>query len=196
LALHAAHPEDTAAVVGRVTWPPDWKVDHFMYWLDNGGPPVPYHPGRGRATGTFKHLLTRNLSPQPNAPLEHPFDEAIVYGFEDLELAWRLERHGFTFHFDEQALGWHHHRRSFEDYQRRQFKAGQSMYVAFRHQPDLVGRTGITHIPTSKRVRTRVRGALLPFARALGARRTLEKYWRAVLDEALVRGYREAMARD
>jgi hypothetical protein len=70
------------------------------------------------------------------------------------------------------------------------------MYVAFRHQPDLVGRTGITHIPASKRLRTRLRGAVLPVARAVGARRLIEKYWRAVLDEELVRGYRQAMARD
>jgi len=196
LAIHRRHPEVTAAAVGRVTWPPDWQVDHFMHWLDNGGPQFRYHQVHGRTTVTFKHFYTCNVSLKRQALLDHPFDEAIVYGFEDLELAWRLQQRGFVFHFDEQALGWHHHKRSFEDYQRRQFKAGQSMYVAFRNQPDLIGKTGITHIPASKRLRTRLRGAVLPVARALGARRMVEKYWRAVLDEALVRGYRQAMARD
>jgi GT2 family glycosyltransferase len=196
LAIHRRHPGTTAAAVGRVTWPPDWEVDHFMHWLDNGGPQFRYHQIRGRTTITFKHFYTCNVSLKRQALLDHPFDEAIVYGFEDLELAWRLQAAGFTFHYDEQALGWHHHRRSFEDYQRRQFKAGQSMYVAFLHQPDLIGRTGITHIPVSKRLRTRVRGAALPLARAVGARRMIEKYWRAVLDEALVRGYRLALERD
>jgi glycosyltransferase involved in cell wall biosynthesis len=196
LDLHRRHPGTTAAVVGRVTWPPDWRIDHFMHWLDNGGPQFRYHQITGRSTVTFKHFYTCNVSLKRQALLDHPFDEAIVYGFEDIELGWRLQAAGFVFHYDEQALGWHHHRRSFEDYQRRQFKAGQSMYVAFRHQPELVGKTGIVHIPAAKRLRTRLRGAALPLARALGARGMVEKYWRAVLDEALVRGYRLAMERD
>ena len=196
LAVHRRHPETTAAAVGRVTWPPDWTIDHFMHWLDNGGPQFRYHQVRGRTTVTYKHVYTCNVSFKRQALLDHPFDEEIVYGFEDIELAWRMQEHGFTFHFDEQALGYHHHRRSFEDYRRRQHKAGQSMYVAFRNHPALRGKTGITDIPEAKRIRTRLRGLVLPLARRLGARRTVEKYWRAVLDEELVRGYNEARARD
>lgn len=193
---HRRHPDPTSAVVGRVTWPPDWEVDHFMEWLDNGGPQFRYHQVRGQATVTYKHVYTCNVSFKRQALLDNPFDEQIVYGFEDIELAWRLQERGFSFHFDEQALGYHHHRRSFEDFRRRQFQAGQSMYVAFRNHPALRGRTGITSIPPGKRLRTRIRGLALPIARRLGARRTIEKYWRAVLDEELVRGYRLALERD
>ena len=196
LALHHRHPEITAAAVGRVTWPPDWAVDRFMRWLDNGGPQFRYHQVAGRATVTFKHFYTCNVSLKRQALLDNPFDEEIVYGFEDIELAWRLQEKGFVFHYDEEAVGYHHHRRSFEDYRKRQFKAGQSMYVAFRNHPDLKGRTGITEIPAGKRLRTRIRGLALPVARRLGARRTEEKYWRAVLDEELVAGYEQARSRD
>jgi glycosyltransferase involved in cell wall biosynthesis len=196
LAIHARHPEPAACGVGRVIWPREWEVDHFMHWLDHGGPQFRYDQVRGRSTVTFKHFYTCNVSLKRAALLEHPFDEEIVYGFEDLELALRLERAGFVFHYDEEALGYHHHRRSFEDYRRRQFKAGQSLYVAFRNHPDLVGRTGITSIPAAKRRRTRVRGAVLPLARVFGAKRTIEKYWRAVLDEELVAGYEQARDRD
>jgi glycosyltransferase involved in cell wall biosynthesis len=193
---HRNHPEVTAVVVGRVTWPSEWKIDHFMEWLDNGGPQFRYHQVRGQTTVTYKHVYTCNVSFKTQALLDNPFDEQIVYGFEDIELAWRLQERGFSFHFDEQALGYHHHRRSFEDFRRRQFKAGQSMYVAFRNHPALVGRTGITHIPPGKRLRTRLRALALPIARRLGAKRTIEKYWRAVLDEELVRGYELARDRD
>ena len=196
VALHRRHPEITSAGVGRVTWPPDWSIDHFMHWLDNGGPQVRYHQVIGQDRVSFKHFYTCNVSLKREAIVAHPFDEAIVYGFEDIELAFRLEQHGFILHYDEQAIGWHHHKRSFEDYQRRQFKAGQSMYVAFRNHPDLRGKTGITHIPISKRLRTRLRAAVLPLAKAMGARHLVERYWGAVLDEALVAGYREAMQRD
>jgi glycosyltransferase involved in cell wall biosynthesis len=194
LDLHRRHPETTAAVVGRVTWPPDWKIDHFMHWLDNGGPQFRYHQVCGRTTVTYKHFYTCNVSLKRQALLDNPFDEEIVYGFEDLELALRLQERGFVFHYDESALGYHHHRRSFEDFRRRQFKAGQSLYVAFRNHPGLVGKTGITQIPVAKRLRTRLRAAALPLARRLRARRLLEKYWRAVLDEELVRGYEWARA--
>jgi glycosyltransferase involved in cell wall biosynthesis len=193
---HRRHPEETVVVVGRVTWPPGWEIDHFMEWLDNGGPQFRYHQVQGQATVTYKHVYTCNVSFKRRALLDNPFDEQIVYGFEDIELAWRLQGRGYSFHFDEQALGYHHHRRSFEDFRKRQFKAGQSMYVAFRNHPDLAGRTGITRIPAGKRLRTRLRGLVLPIARRLGARRTIEKYWRAVLDEELVRGYRLALERD
>jgi hypothetical protein len=167
-----------------------------MHWLDNGGPQFRYHQVKGRSTVTFKHFYTCNVSLKRQALLDNPFDEAIVYGFEDLELALRLERRGYTFHFDEEALGYHHHRRSFADFRRRQFKAGQSLYVAFRNHPELVGKTGITSIPAGKRLRTRLRAAALPLLRPLGARRMEEKYWRAVLDEELVAGYNLAAERD
>ncbi len=196
LKIHREHPELSHAAVGRVTWPPDWPIDHFMSWLDSGGPQFRYHQVRGRTTVTFKHFYTCNVSLKRQAMLENPFDEEIVYGFEDIELAWRLQGRGFVFHYDEEAVGYHHHRRSFDDYRRRQFKAGQSMYIAFRNHPDLRGRTGITVIPPGKRARTRLRGLLLPIAARLGARRTIEKYWRATLDEELVRGYEQARARD
>jgi glycosyltransferase involved in cell wall biosynthesis len=102
---HRNHPEVTAVVVGRVTWPPEWKIDHFMEWLDNGGPQFRYHQVRGRTTVTYKHVYTCNVSFKTQALLDNPFDEQIVYGFEDIELAWRLQERGFSFHFDEQALG-------------------------------------------------------------------------------------------
>jgi glycosyltransferase involved in cell wall biosynthesis len=196
LERHQRHPEIEAAVVGKVTWPPEWRIDRFMRWLDNGGPQFRYHQVKGKSTVTFKHFYTCNVSLKRQALLDNPFDEAIVYGFEDLELALRLERRGYTFHFDEEALGYHHHRRSFADFRRRQFKAGQSLYVAFRNHPELVGKTGITSIPAGKRLRTRLRAAALPLLRPLGARRMEEKYWRAVLDEELVAGYNLAAERD
>ena len=196
LELHRRHPEPTAAAVGRVTWPPDWPLDHFMYWLDHGGPQFHYDEILGRKTITFKHFYTCNVSLKRQAILDNPFDEEIVYGFEDIELAHRLQARSFTFYFDERALGYHYHRRSFENFRRRQFKAGQSLYVAFRNHPELVGLTGITETSSLKRLRTRVRGLALPLARRLGARRTIEKYWRARLDEELIRGYWLALERD
>lgn len=196
LAIHRRHPEVTAAAAGRVTWPPGWRVDHFMRWLDQGGPQFRYHEVKGRSTVDYRHFYTCNVSLKTQALLENPFDEEIVYGFEDIELAFRLQAKGFVFHFDEQAVGYHHHRRSFEDFMRRQFAAGQSLYFAIRNHPDLARKAGVLDIPALKRLRTRLRRLALPLARRVGARRIIEKYWRAALDEQIVRGYRLARERD
>ena len=196
LALHARHPEVTAAAAGRVVWPPDWSLDHFMRWLDRGGPQFKYHEVTGQSTLDYRHFYTCNVSLKRAALIAHPFDEEIVYGFEDIELAYRLQAEGFVFHFDELALGYHHHRRSFEDFKRRQFTAGQSLYVLIRNHPELEGKTGIVRISAMKRLRTRMRGIAFPLAQRLGASRMVEKYWQAELDTQMVRGYRLAMERD
>jgi len=196
LAIHHHHPEATAAAAGRVAWPPDWSLDHFMRWLDRGGPQFRYHEVTGQRTLDYRHFYTCNVSLKRSALVEHPFDEEIVYGFEDIELAYRLQAEGFVFHFDEHALGYHHHRRSFEDFKRRQFAAGQSLYVAIRNHPELQGKTGILRISALKRLRTRMRGLAFPLAQRLGASRMIEKYWQAELDTQMVRGYRLAMQRD
>jgi glycosyltransferase involved in cell wall biosynthesis len=196
LEVHRLHPETTATVSGRVTWPPDWPLDDFMRWLDHGGPQFRYHEVIGRDRIDFKHFYTCNVSLKRRALLDHPFDEEIVYGFEDIELAFRLQGLGFTFWFDQDAIGYHHHRRSFEDFRRRQFAAGQSLYVAIRNHPDLRGRTGITRMSSMKRLQTRLRGLGVPLARRFGARGIVEKYWKAKLDEEIVRGYVTALERD
>jgi glycosyltransferase involved in cell wall biosynthesis len=193
---HRLHPEPTATVSGRVTWPPDWSIDHFMHWLDHGGPQFRYHELAGRDRLDFKHFYTCNVSLKRQALVDNPLDEEIVYGFEDIELAHRLQKRGFTFHYDQAAVGYHHHRRTFEDFERRQFSAGKSLYVAFRNHPELRGKTGITRMSILKRLRTRARRLALPIARLLGARRVIEKYWKAKLDEQIIRGYRLAREQD
>jgi glycosyltransferase involved in cell wall biosynthesis len=193
---HRLHPEVTATVSGRVAWPPDWPIDHFMHWLDHGGPQFRFHELAGRDRLDFKHFYTCNVSLKRQALVDNPLDEEIVYGFEDIELAHRLQRKGFTFHYDERAVGHHHHRRTFEDFERRQFAAGRSLYVAFRNHPELRGKTGITRMSVLKRLRTRARRLALPVARLLGARGVIEKYWKAKLDEQIIRGYRQAREQD
>jgi glycosyltransferase involved in cell wall biosynthesis len=196
LLAHARHPEPTAAVVGRVAWPPDWRLDHFMRWLDDGGPQFRYQEILGRRTIGFRHFYTCNVSLKRETMLENPFDEEIVYGYEDLELACRLQAKGFTFHFEEDALGYHEHRRSFEDFRRRMYASGQSLYYAVRNHPEFAGVIQIRPMSAAKRLRTRARALVLPLARRLGARRTIEKYWRAMLDEEVMRGYTVARERD
>ena len=196
LGAHARHPEPGAAVVGRVTWPPDWPLDHFMRWLDEGGPQFRYHEIQGRKTIGFKYFYTCNVSLKRQALIDNPFDEEIVYGYEDLELANRLQAKGFVFHFEEDALGYHEHRRSFEDFRRRMFASGRSLYYAVRNHPEFAGVIQIRPMSAGKRLRTRARALILPLARRLGARRTIEKYWRAMLDDEVMRGYSLARAKD
>ena len=196
LQSHAAHPEIESTVSGLVQWPPDWQIDHFMWWLDHGGPQFRYFEILDRETIDFKHFYTCNVSLKRQALIDNPFDESIVYGFEDIELAFRLAQKGFKFFFNPKAIAFHHHKRSFADFQRRQKAAGRSLYVALKKHPHLRGRTGITSISPLKRIRTMLRGFIGPLATPLGLSSIIEKYWKDKLNEEIVRGYREAALLD
>lgn len=196
IAGHRKHPQATATVSGLVRWPPTWTIDPFMEWIDHGGPQFNYDEILGKTTIDYRHFYACNVSLKRAALLENPFDEAVVYGWEDTELACRLEARGYTFYFDERAVGYHHHRRGFEDFVKRQFAAGQSLYFARKNNPRLAAQQRVPRLSLARRVRTFARGLLLPVYRRAGARRPMEKFWRARLDAAAARGYRAALRRD
>ncbi len=76
-----------------------------------------------------RYFLTQNVS-LPRAALElcEGFDERFAsYGFEDMELAFRLEeRAGLDFHFLEGALGYHVHHHTLAEYLHKKRECGRS----------------------------------------------------------------------
>ena len=193
---HRLHPETAATVSGRVTWPPTWAIDPFMEWIDHGGPQFKYDEILGKTTIDCRHFYACNVSLKRTALLENPFDEEVVYGWEDTELADRLEERGYTFYFDEQAVGYHHHRRGFGDFLKRQFAAGRSLYFARKNNPRFAAHLDVPRLSAARRARTVARGLLLPLYERMGARRPMQKFWRARLDAAVARGYHAAQRQD
>ncbi len=105
LQAHERQPDDRVAVLGRMTVSPDLPPSRLS----------PLHLDRafvGLQEGAlldWRAFFTCNVSVK-KALLERGglFEERLRY-HEDLELAWRLSAHGLRVVYRSQALGWHEH---------------------------------------------------------------------------------------
>jgi len=213
LAAHAAiHPRDAGegrgrvAGIGNVVNHPEITVapiDHYM--STRGAQKV-----RARGPLPWKYFSTNNASvAREDLAAIGGFDEAFVhYGFEDLELAWRLERErGVTFRFVEEARTLHVHPHTLDDVLAKKRLAGQaSLPYLFRKHPETRRALGFARFEPPRagdpialnlqRLFWRavftppVRAAVAPLARA-----PLGKATEAALDYLVQYSYLEGMRR-
>jgi GT2 family glycosyltransferase len=189
------------AVVGKVFWPPELDRDLFRHWLDNGGPQFAYW--RIKESGAIgpRFFYACNIAARRELFLEHPFDPAIRYGYEDTELGLRMKRAGVRLLYHPAAWGHHHHPRSLGEFRRRQYQVGRSLYAALRKHPEMAEEVSPPSFPLRRRVRLALRWMTSPVAglaaeRSPLARHLLQRYWRTSLHRALVRGFRDARGED
>lgn len=107
---HKLHSEISCAVLGFFTWSPELKVTPFMKWLEDGGPQFSYK----KISGSWAHwsqLWTCNISFKRNFLLKYGlFDEDFPHAaWEDVELGYRLSKHGLKIFYDPEAIGYHYH---------------------------------------------------------------------------------------
>jgi GT2 family glycosyltransferase len=107
LAWHRRSPQPEVGVLGLVRWSPRVKVTPFMRWLETGIQ-FDYRTIRTTAIG-WQRFYTCNVSVKREM-LDRVggFDELrFPFGYEDLELARRMSRHGFRLLFNARAVGEH-----------------------------------------------------------------------------------------
>jgi len=188
------------AMVGKVLWPPELAQDPFRHWLDHGGPQFAYWRIQGTAIGP-RYFYACNIAARRELFLAHPFDPAIRYGYEDTELGLRLKRAGVRLLYHPAAYGFHHHPRSFEEFRRRQYHVGRSLYAALRNHPEMADEVPPPAFPLRRWTRLALRWMCYPAARLAAdrvpfARHIQQRYWRTSLHRALVRGFRDARRED
>ena len=114
-AHHHAQLRAPGVWLGEVRTLPELVDSTLFEYLDSRG--IAKHPPGSRVPA--RYLLTQNVS-IPRAALDTigGFDEDFgAYGFEDMELGFRLEDEaGLEFHFLEGALGWHAHHHTLDEY--------------------------------------------------------------------------------
>jgi len=111
LDLHAARPEETYGVLGRITWSPRSPVTPFMRWLENGGPQFHYcdlDAGPVDAASYFysSHASVKRSLFQRLGGFDERFPTAAV---EDTELGVRLADAGLELDYHPELLVFHDH---------------------------------------------------------------------------------------
>lgn len=128
---------DKICTLGRIEWHQDIPLNHLMYHITNVGCEqfgfaglIPY------ALTDFRHFYTSNISVSKKEldRLGQYFDLTFDrYGFEDIELGYRLYQNGVMIYYDADIVVYHHHiYNDVEKFCNRQYSAGNQMVVLTR----------------------------------------------------------------
>ncbi len=137
LSWHAENPEEEVGVLGRVEWARELRITPFMRWLDQG-----LQFGFGSIEGRnarWSHLYTANVSLKRTL-LERVsgFDaEEFPFGYEDMDLAKRLEPLGFRLLYNRAARAEHLHPVTIEEWRGTVARIAASERRFVRRYPDV-----------------------------------------------------------
>jgi glycosyltransferase involved in cell wall biosynthesis len=125
------------AVIGAVSVPWGDTTDPFLRYLRDHRILNPYTPSKGPIDFSYYH--TCNVSTPTNALLRvGGFNENFkVYGMEDIELGYRLEKDGCRMVFAPEARAVHYRFPEYWDFLERSEKAGYSLGYLIRVHPEL-----------------------------------------------------------
>lgn len=118
-AWHARHPGEEVGVLGHVRWADELRVTPFMRWLEHG---VQFDfPGIVGTDAGWGRFYTANASVKRAlvARAGGFEEEALPFGYEDLDLALRMHEHGFRLLYAREAVAEHVHPMDVAFWQRR-----------------------------------------------------------------------------
>ncbi|MBV9486977.1 MAG: glycosyltransferase family 2 protein [Frankiaceae bacterium] len=139
--LHDRANDPTLGVIGRVAWHPDLQITPFMRWLDTTSHQFAYETWmrEGPIAKPWEAFYTCNLSLH-RALFETTggFNETFPFAAcEDTELGYRLWKNGFHLEYRPAVLGWNARPITLSVFRKRMEKAGESLVILERLQPEL-----------------------------------------------------------
>jgi glycosyltransferase involved in cell wall biosynthesis len=192
LDLHAARPEETYGVLGRITWSPRSPVTPFMRWLENGGPQFHYgeiEAGPVDAASYFysSHASVKRSLFERLGGFDERFPTAAV---EDTELGTRLADAGLELDYRPDLLVLHDHPTTPAQSLRRSVAVGRSAALYNRLRPErphpgVQAPRGLAW--SAVRAAAPLLGALARLPLPKGLR---ERIWLAMTRAGYARGYR------
>lgn len=145
--IHAQHPERGSAGLGFVTWHPKLIITNLMRFMERGGAVLGRWGGHqfaydlleGKQLASYRFFYTANISLKRSLLLEHKFDPWFSsYGFEDIELGYRLSKKAdLRLWYNPAAIGYHDHPMSFEDFANRMRAIGKASHALQARYPEL-----------------------------------------------------------
>jgi glycosyltransferase involved in cell wall biosynthesis len=192
ITLHAARPEDSYGVLGRITWSPRNPVTPFMRWLENGGPQFTYAEIESGPVDPANYFFSSHASLKRSllvrlGGFDARFPTAAV---EDTELGVRLADTEVELDYHPELVVLHDHPTTPRQSARRTVAVGRSAALYNRLRPDR------PH-PRVKPPQGAAWAAIRIAAPALAALGRMplplglrEKIWLAMTRGAYARGYR------
>lgn len=108
--FHQENPESSMACLGLTEWWPDSEPSAYMKWLTHNGPQFAYNKLTPEESVTHWFFYTSNISLKTQVLKENLFNEDFqTYGWEDIELGYRLMSKGLELIYQPVALAWHDH---------------------------------------------------------------------------------------
>jgi glycosyltransferase involved in cell wall biosynthesis len=147
LRMHLRHTSENEAVLGFTTWHPKLTKTPYMQWVTNGstifgrfgGHQFAYEKLKGRTEADYNFFYTSNVSLKRSLVERFPFDPSFSgYGWEDIELGYRLHRRvGLKLFYNPQAVAYHDHAMTEESMAARMRNIGSSAWIIHRKYPEL-----------------------------------------------------------
>lgn len=147
LTWHRIHSDAKFAVLGFIDWHPELQPTPFMRWLTNGssvlgrfgGQQFAFEKLANKDRADYNFFYTSNLSLKKSLLDREKFSPAFdLYGWEDIELGYRLEKnHGMILLYNPAAIAYHHHKISPADFQKRMKMVGAAARIFDSLHPEL-----------------------------------------------------------
>ena len=137
------------ACLGYTGWPAEERVTAFMDYINDYGLQFGYKLIEDGATVPFNFFYTSNISIDRKLLVEFPFDTTFPSAaWEDIELAYRLEKRGLKIRYNAAAVTRHYHQMTVDSFARRQFTVGKSGAIFYRKHPELGHFLGVEEVKT------------------------------------------------
>jgi len=139
---HAEYPDENVVVLGFTTWDPKLEVNSYMKFLEDSGWQFGYRflkPAMIGRVDPYKFFYTSNISLKKSFFEKEWFDDSFAfYGWEDIELGYRLWRNqDMEIYYEPEAIAYHHHYISPSDLISKMRNIGRSALHFQRLQPDV-----------------------------------------------------------
>ncbi len=150
--VHAGSGDDPlVACLGYTGWPRGERVTAFMDYINDYGLQFGYKLIKDGDIVPFNFFYTSNISIDRHLLAEHPFDTTFpAAAWEDIELAYRLDRLGLKIRYNARAVTRHYHPMTVDSFAKRQYTVGRSGAIFFSKHPDLGHFLGVYELDTRK----------------------------------------------
>ena len=139
---HVENPGENMVVLGYTTWDPNIEINSYMRFLEDSGWQFGYkflHPKFIGQVEPYKFFYTSNISIKKSLLDQEKFNEDFTfYGWEDIELGYRLwKNYEMKIYYEPQAIGYHHHEILESGLQEKMQNVGKSAVHFQRLQPNV-----------------------------------------------------------